>query len=181
MQPDEAWKVLAAAEMICDAQTVNAAIERLGREITASLQTSNPLVLVVMRGGVLFAGQLLPRLRFPLDLDYVHATRYSDKTAGGELEWRIHPPESVRGRSVLVLDDILDAGDTLQAIRLRVAAMGAASCHVAVLTEKKSAKAKKAAADFVGIELPDRYVFGCGLDVSGAWRNLPEIYALKNN
>jgi hypoxanthine phosphoribosyltransferase len=180
MQPDDAWKVLDEAELLCDAQAVNAALAQLGREITARLRDSNPLVLVVMRGGILFAGQVLPLLRFPLDLDYVHATRYHDTTSGGTLEWRIHPPEAVKGRNVLVLDDILDAGDTLAAIRERVAAMGARSCLVAVLTEKRSAKAKKSSADFVGLELPDRYVFGCGLDVEGAWRNLPEIYALRN-
>ena len=180
MQPEDAWKVLEEADLLCDAQTVNDALRRIGREITERLRDSNPLVLVVMRGGVLFAGQLLPLLRFPLDLDYVHATRYHDTTTGGTLEWRIHPPEAVKGRNVLVLDDILDAGDTLAAIRERVAAMGARSCWVAVLTEKKSGRRKNSAADFVGLELPDRYVFGCGLDVEGAWRNLPEIYALRN-
>jgi hypoxanthine phosphoribosyltransferase len=181
MQPDEAWKVLDEAELICDADAVRKALERVALEISEKLGKANPLVLVVMRGGILFAGQLLPLLRFPLDLDYVHATRYNDSTSGGKLEWRIHPPESVKGRAVLVLDDILDAGDTLAAIRERLNAMGAQSCHVAVLSEKKSGRAKKSFADFVGVELPDRYVFGCGLDVAGAWRNLPEIYALKNS
>jgi hypoxanthine phosphoribosyltransferase len=181
MQPEEAWKVLDEADLICDAQAVEAALARMARDITSKLKDANPLVLVVMRGGILFAGQLLPLLRFPLDLDYVHATRYNDTTSGGKLEWRIHPPESVKGRTVLVLDDILDAGDTLAAIRERLAAMGALSCHVAVLSEKKSARRKSAVADFVGLEVPDRYVFGCGLDVAGAWRNLPEIYALKNS
>ena len=181
MLPHEAWKVLNEADLVCDARSVHAAIERLGREISAKLHERNPLVLVVMRGAILFAGQLLPLLRFPLDLDYVHATRYGDATSGGVLEWKMHPPESVRGRCVLVLDDILDAGETLATIRSRVLAMGAESCFVAVLTEKQTVREKKAVADFVSIELPDRYVFGCGLDVSGAWRNLPEIYALKSH
>jgi hypoxanthine phosphoribosyltransferase len=180
MLPEEAWKVLNEADLVCDARTVRAAIERLGREISDRLANSNPIVLVVMRGALPFAGQLMPFLRFPLELDYVHATRYGNATSGGVLEWIVQPRETVRARSVLIVDDILDAGDTLAAIRARVLDLGAQRCLLAVLTEKKTDRPKKAVADFVGIELPDRYLFGCGLDVSGAWRNLPEIYALKN-
>jgi hypoxanthine phosphoribosyltransferase len=176
---EQAWKILEEAELLCDAAAVRAAVERLGRAISERLARENPLVLVVMRGGVFFAGQLLPHLRFPLELDYVHASRYGKELSGRQLEWKSFPPETVRGRCVLVLDDILDAGDTLAAIRKHVLESGAASCHVAVLTEKDTGAKKPLRPDFVGITLPNRYVFGCGLDVSGAWRNLPEIYALK--
>ncbi len=179
MLPEEAWKILDEAELVCDAQSVREAIERLGREISARLVETNPLVLVVMRGGVFFAGQLLPLLRFPLELDYVHASRYGKKITGGTLEWRSLPPGAVRGRCVLVLDDILDEGETLAAIRSQLLEWEAGSCHLAVLAEKDTGRAKAVRPDFVGITVPNRYVFGCGLDVRGAWRNLPEIYALK--
>jgi hypoxanthine phosphoribosyltransferase len=179
MSPDEAWKILNEAQLLCDARTVQASIERLAHEISERLSGRYPLLLVVMRGGVFFAGQLLPLLRFPLELDYVHASRYGDTTTGGTLQWKSLPPESVRGRCVLVLDDIIDAGETLAAIRDYLLDCGAESCHIAVLTDKATGKAKPVNADFVGIRLPDRYVFGCGLDVSGAWRNLPEIYAVN--
>jgi hypoxanthine phosphoribosyltransferase len=179
MSPDEAWRVLDEAQLVCDAQTVRAAIKRLGREISERLSESNPVVLVVMRGGVYFAGQLLPLLRFPLELDYVHASRYGAQTSGGTLQWKSLPAHALEGRCVLVLDDILDAGETLAAIRAHLADCGAQSCHIAVLTEKDTGRSKPVKPDFVGIRLPNRYVFGCGLDVRGAWRNLPEIYALK--
>ena len=179
MLPEQAWKILDEAQLLCDAQTVRGAIERLAREITQRLLDANPLVLVVMRGGVFFAGQLLPLLKFPLELDYVHASRYGKETTGGILEWKSLPPQAVRDRCVLVLDDILDAGETLSAIRADLLARGAQSCHLAVLTEKDTGKTKPVRPDFVGIRLPNRYVFGCGLDVRGAWRNLPEIYALR--
>jgi hypoxanthine phosphoribosyltransferase len=122
---------------------------------------------------------LLPLLRFPLDLDYVHATRYGDSTSGGSLTWLVEPRENVKGRAVLVLDDILDGGHTLAAIKERVLARGAASFHCAVLTEKDTGVAKPIRAEFVGLHLPNRYVFGCGMDCRGAWRNLPAIYAVK--
>lgn len=151
----------------------------MAEDITALLGNSYPLVLSVMGGAVVFTGQLLPRLAFPLDFDYVHVSRYGDKTRGGELVWRQAPKEDVRDRVVLVLDDILDEGETMAAIRDKVLAMGAKSFHSAVFANKLISKAKPIAADFVGIDVPDRYVFGYGMDVRGAWRNLPAIYALK--
>jgi hypoxanthine phosphoribosyltransferase len=179
MTRDEAARMLAEAELVCPAATVQAAIERLAAEITAVLADAAPLVLTVMNGGLFFAGQLLPKLNFPLECDYLHATRYGDATAGGALQWLAVPRTPVAGRSVLVLDDILDAGVTLAAIRDRLLADGAARCLVAVLSEKDTGRPKPLAADFTGVRLPNRFVFGCGREAGGAWRNLPAIYAVK--
>ena len=166
---------------MCPAATVTEAIARIAREITVRLAESFPLVLCVMRGGVIFTGQLLPQLRFPLELDYVEVTRYGVETRGGELSWRIAPSRAVTGRAVLVLDDILDEGRTLAAIREKLLALGANRVFIAVLSEKDTGRPKPVKADFTGVKLPNRYVFGCGMDVKGAWRNLPEIYALKED
>ncbi len=174
-----AWRMLHDAELVCAASEVQSAIHRVASDINARLADAYPLVLTAMGGGVFFAGQLLPLLRFPLDLDYIHATRYGATTQGAAIEWRVAPPAAVNGRTVLVLDDILDAGDTMAAVRDRVLEQGAAEFLCAVLTEKTLSKTKPIAADFVGLSLPDRFVFGCGMDAKGYWRNLPEIYALK--
>jgi hypoxanthine phosphoribosyltransferase len=147
-------------------------------EIEAKLSVDNPLVLCVMKGAVVFAGQILPLLKFPIGFDYLHATRYRDQTRGGELHWEFFP-QGVAGRQVLVLDDILDEGHTLAAIRDRCLVEGATGFYSAVLLEKILPQKKPIAADFVGIQVPDRYVFGCGMDVNGLWRNLPAIYALR--
>ncbi len=171
--------MLRNAELVCDAAEVTRAIEKLAESISGRLSGAYPLVLTVMGGAVFFAGQLLPRLRFPLDQDYIHASRYGDSIAGSDIRWRVHPPESVRGRTVLVLDDILDGGNTLAAIRERILAQGATEFFSAVLTEKMHGTEKAAKADFVGLHIPNRFVFGCGMDARGHWRNLPEIYALK--
>src|SRR5712672_148956 len=181
MTPDEAWKILESADRLCDEATVHAAIERLAGEITASLKDRYPLVLAVLGGSVFFAGHLLPRLRFPLEFDYIHASRYGNTTSGGEIVWKVEPRENVRGRCVLVLDDILDGGQTLAAIRDRVRSLGAAAFYSAVLTDKDIGRKKPIVPDFIGLRLPNRYVFGCGMDVSGAWRNLPGIYAVKGS
>ena len=181
MTPDEARKVLENAELLCDETQVRDTIVRLGAEITAKLKDRHPLVLAVMSGAVFFAGHLLPRLRFPLEFDYIDASRYGQATSGGRIAWAVEPSESVRGRAVLVLDDILDGGETLAAIRDRVNLAGAADFFSAVLTDKDLGRAKPIVPDFIGLRLPNRYVFGCGMDVSEAWRNLPEIYALKGS
>lgn len=180
LSPDKARRVLETADLVCPAAEVSGAVERLAREITAALSGSFPLVLCVMRGAVVFAGQLLPLLRFPLEFDYLELTRYGDSTRGGAIDWRVMPVTPTAGRAVLVLDDVLDEGNTLAAIRDRLVASGASRVLCAVLAEKDTGRPKPVRADFTGVRLPDRYVFGCGMDVRGAWRNLPEIYALKD-
>lgn len=173
--------LLATAECIFSADDVEAALDRLALDIGAALGDTRPLVLAVMGGAVVFAGQLLPRLKFPLEFDYLHVTRYRGKTQGGEIEWKVLPGQNVAGRQVLVLDDILDEGHTLAAIRDKLQALGAAQVYSAVLTDKLNGLDKPIQADFVGLDVPDRFVFGCGMDAYGWWRNLPAIYALKES
>ena len=179
--PEEAWRILETAEEVCSAQCVCDAVARIAREITVKLSERHPLVLGVMRGGVVFAGQLLPQLRFPLHFDYLDVTRYRATTVGGEITWNVSPGTAVEGRVVLVVDDILDEGHTLAAVRAKLLAAGAAEFHSATFAEKDLGREKPIAADFVGITVPNRYVFGFGMDVYGAWRNLPAIYALRES
>jgi hypoxanthine phosphoribosyltransferase len=175
----QAWTFLRNSDPIASADQVDAAVRRVAGEIEAKLGGAYPLVLAVMGGAVVFAGQLLPMLRFPLDFDYVHASRYGSATRGSGIEWRVSPPSLVSGRAVLVVDDILDHGETMAAIRARLLELGAASVHSAVLVEKLLDVKKPIHADFVGLRIPDRFVFGCGMDAKGFWRNLPEIRAMK--
>ncbi len=175
----QAHDILQEAELIVSATEVRLAVERVAAEISARLADQHPLVLSVMGGAVVFTGQLLPLLDFPLDFDYVHVSRYGNEQQGGKVQWKVSPRENVADRVVLVVDDILDEGETLAAIRQRVLELGAAAFHSAVFADKRIAKPKPAQADFVGMELPDRFVFGFGMDVHGAWRNLPAIYAVK--
>jgi hypoxanthine phosphoribosyltransferase len=177
--PQEVWAFLEESDLVIGADEVQAAIRRLAGEIERELKDRYPLVLVVMGGAVVFAGQLLPLLRMPLDVDYIHVTRYGAAITGGGIEWRVEPPRGVRGRAVLVVDDILDGGHTLRAIRERLMELGAASFQCAVLVEKMLNSEKPLSADFVGLRIPDRFVFGCGMDAKGYWRNLPEIRAMR--
>ena len=172
-------EILATADLIHSAEAVSAAVSRVAREITAKLGDRNPLLLCVMRGGVPFAGHLMTQLDFPLEFDHLHVTRYGQDTSGGALSWRAAPWTPVKGRTVLVLDDILDEGLTLAAIVERLQQLGAEACYTAVATDKLNGKNKPIKADFVALTVPDRFVFGYGMDVRGAYRNLPAIYAMK--
>ena len=179
MNNHEAKEVLRQAELICSADEVRAAVARVAQQINAQFADAHPLLLSVMGGAVVFTGQLLPLLDFPIDFDYVHVSRYGSSKQGGQLHWKVEPRENVAGRVVLVVDDILDEGETLAAVRQRVLQLGAARFYSAVFADKLTARPKAMRADFTGLELPDRFVFGFGMDIHGAWRNLPAIYATR--
>ena len=145
--------------------------------ISQKLSGTDPLVICVMTGGVVPFGLLLPKLQFPLQIDYVHATRYGKKLHGGQLQWVSGPHQEIHERTVLLIDDILDEGATLAGIEARYRAEGAREVYKAVLVMKDRVRTHDVTVDFVGLEVPDRYVFGYGMDYKGYLRNAPGIYA----
>ncbi len=169
------------ADCLADANEVEAALDRMAAEISTELGDSNPLVYAVMNGALILAGRILPRLPFPLEATYLHATRYGHQIQGSLLDWRVRPTQDLRGRTVLVLDDILDEGHTLHAIIEYLKEDGAKRVYSAVLAhklhERKAYPGMRA--DFTGLDVADRFVFGCGMDYKGYWRNAPGIYAVK--
>lgn len=175
----QANDILNRSEIIISAEEVQVAVRNIAGKLNSALADSYPLVLSVMGGAVVFTGQLLPLLTFPLEFDYIHVSRYGRSQKGGNLRWKVEPRENVSGRVVLVLDDLLDEGETMAAIKERVLDLGASKFYSAVFANKQITKTKSVYADFVGVELPSRFVFGFGMDISGAWRNLPAVYALK--
>ncbi len=181
IDPQQAMNILASSDLIHSADSVAAAVSRVARAITEQLRDSNPVLLCVLNGGVPFAGQLMTQLTFPMDFDYVQVGRYGQASRGGALSWRVEPTLAVRGRTVLVVDDILDEGLTLLAIRNRLQELGAAACYTAVVADKLHGRRKPIQADFVALTVPDRFVFGYGMDIRCAWRNLPAIYATRED
>ncbi len=177
---EQALAVLREAEVLCTPEQVEVALDRMAVAITTRLEDRDPLVLVVMNGAFIPAAYLLTRLRFPVQVGYLHATRYRGATRGSGIDWIAPPHPAVTGRVVLVVDDIIDEGDTLQAILAEVRRQGAAAVYSAVLVNKlHDRKVPGLAVDFIGLEVPDRYVFGWGMDYKEYWRNLPAIYAAR--
>lgn len=177
---EEAKRLLDEADLLFADDAVREAVQRIAQEITVKLENEFPVVLSVMGGAAIFTGQLLPLLAFPLEFGAIEVTRYNNAIQGREITWRLPPKDNVRGRVVLVVDDILDEGITLAAIRKRLLEMGASKVYSAVFADKAIGRAKPVAADFVGVIVPNRYVFGFGMDAYGLWRNLPAVYALKD-
>lgn len=178
---DEARQVLAEAECCYTRAQVEQALDTMAQDITATLQDSNPLVLCVLNGGLIVTSELLLRLPFPLNYDYIHATRYRGETRGGELNWIAKSSYSLRDRHILIIDDILDEGLTLAALVQYCKGEGAASVYTAVLVNKLHERKVDLQADFVGLDVEDRYVFGYGMDYKGYLRNVPGIYAVKGS
>ncbi|MDQ1830050.1 hypoxanthine-guanine phosphoribosyltransferase [Massilia scottii] len=171
------------AEEIFDAAAVQAAVRQVADKLNSRFdQPDNaafPLVLGVMGGAVVFTGSLLPQLRFPLEFDYIHVSRYGDDDQGGNVVWKVIPRPSVAGRIIIVLDDILDEGETLAHVKQRLLDMGAAEVVITVFADKALKRSKPIKADIVGLSIPDKFVVGFGMDVYGYWRNLPGLWAIR--
>ena len=178
----EAIRIRETARQLVSSAQVRAALDRMAASAGEVLAKENPLVLAVMNGGAFTAVELCQRLDFPHELDFVHVTRYDGGLVGGELSWRAWPDRDLSGRAVLVVDDIVDHGDTLDAICERLRRGGAGQVYVAVLVIKRLDQPRvRMDVDFAGLEVEDVYVFGCGMDYKGYWRGLTGIYAVDGH
>jgi len=174
--------LLSTCECLVSPEAMQSAYVRLAAEINTTLAGRLPVVMPLMNGGLVSAGRILPRLDFPLELSYLHATRYRGATRGGALKWLAQPDMPLVDRDVLLVDDILDEGRTLQAVRHWCLEAGAARVWIAVATDKRhDRKVPGLCADFIGVTVPDRYIFGEGMDYHGYFRNLPGIHALPES
>jgi hypoxanthine phosphoribosyltransferase len=177
---DEIRRVEAQADRLYSDDQVRQSIERVAQAITAELGETNPLVLTVLNGGIPFAGILLMRLPFPLQLDSIQATRYRGSTSGEEIVWLHRPHTPISERTVLIVDDILDEGVTLAEIVRYCREQGAAKVYTAVLVDKQIGRERPCRADFVGLEAANRYLFGYGMDYKTYLRNAGGIFACDN-
>ncbi len=175
----ESEQVREQADCLFDKQQVSAAVSRLAAMISDELAQSYPVVIGIMNGGLIPMGLLMPHLDFPLQMDYLHATRYRDKTTGSDLQWLVSPKIPLQGRTVLLIDDIHDEGITLEGIKEFCFKEGADKIYSAVLVNKVHDRKNNTSADFIALDIPDRYVFGYGMDYKGMLRNAPGIFAVK--
>ena len=182
-QPKSAKEAIEArknSRQIASEAQVESALDRMAEEATLVLEQKDPLILAVMQGGVFTAVQLCRRLDFPYEFDFIHVTRYGQALTGGTLSWRVLPSLNLEGRTVLLVDDILDHGVTLAALHEELAKVRVSRLYSAVLVSKNLATPlKRVNVDFVGMEIEDAYVFGCGMDYKGYWRGLNALYAVE--
>ncbi len=179
--PSQIKSVYDNAIQLYSTAEVEAALDKMAAVISESLHDKNPVVLCVMVGGLVPLGNLLPRLDFPLEVDYLHATRYTGNLTGGRLTWKVKPTVALAGRTVLIVDDILDEGVTLAAIVDEIKEMGAACVQTAVLVDKANRRAENGlkVADYTGLQVENHYVFGYGMDYHEYLRNAPGIFMVS--
>ncbi len=179
MTPEQIKEVQARSTLLHSEAEVESALDSMAASINVELADKNPLVICIMHGGLITAGKLATRLNFPLQLDYLHATRYRGETSGKDLQWKVYPSTSLQGRAVLLLDDIFDVGTTLKLIIEYCKQQGCASIQTAVLLDKQhDRKEPDVAVDFVGMKVADQYLFGYGMDYKDYLRNAAGIYAI---
>lgn len=178
---EEINQVMKEADLLTSPSQVEEAIDKLALQISEELADKNPVVFSVMNGALVFSGQLLTRLNFPLEVGYMHATRYRGELEGQpKLHWQAPPSVAMESRNVLILDDVYDEGHTLYEIVNSCKSQQAKEVYTAVLVDKlHDNKVEGLDIDFVGLEVENRYIFGSGMDYRGYWRNAAGIYALK--
>jgi hypoxanthine phosphoribosyltransferase len=178
---DQLNQIMADADLLKTKEEIEVALDQLASGLTERLSTSMPVVYSIMNGGLIFAGKLLPLLNFPLEVGYMHATRYRGETKGQtELQWQALPSCPMDGRTVLILDDVFDEGNTLAEVVVACKAQGAKEVITAVLINKvHDRKNTGLNVDFSGLDVEDRFLFGYGMDYRGYWRNAEGIYAVK--
>lgn len=175
---------LTQARQLYNLQEIDAALEQVASQLNARFADLPPgesvILFSVLQGGLVTTGHLLPKCNFLIELDYVHATRYRNQTLGSELEWLRHPVNSLKDKTVILVDDIFDEGITLAAIRQYCNEQRAKEVVSVVLLDKQhKRKAADFEPDYVALRIPDKYVFGFGLDYRGHYRNAPGIYTLE--
>jgi hypoxanthine phosphoribosyltransferase len=175
--------ILESAECLYSFDEVNEALDKMAKHITYELKDTNPLILCVMTGALIATGHLLTRLHFPLEIDYIHVTRYRGSTRGGDLHWLVEPRLNLNNRTILIIDDIMDGGLTISAIMDYCQQAKAKSIYSAVLVSKKRLREPgvNIEPNFVGVETEDKFLFGFGLDYQEYLRNVPGIYAIRDN
>ena len=179
MDLEEIKRIEKESDCLCDAEKLGLVLDQMAMDISADLKEKNPLLLCVVTGGIIPVGHLVTRLSFPLQLDYIHATRYRGDTSGGELHWVQEPSISLEGRNVLIVDDIFDEGITLLEIDKYCKEKGAASVRSAVLINKIHDRKVDFDVDYIGLDIEDRYLFGFGMDYKNYLRNVNGIHAVK--
>ena len=174
---EAALEVFKNSKVIYTEQQVKDALKSMAAKINKDYNGLCPLVLCVMNGGLFTTANLVNYLTMPINMDYIHATRYENGTEGRNLKWLAEPTTSLRGRDIVLVDDILDEGVTLSNLKKYCFERGAISVKAALLIQKNHNRCvDNNLGDYIGITVPDEYVFGCGMDYKGFFRNYPEIY-----
>ena len=175
-------EILATSKCLMKQNEVEKLMRAMAKEIEIKLGDLNLVILTIMSGGLVPTGIFMKYFQSACELDYIHLTRYENQTTGGKIKWHRQPQKIVQDRNILLIDDILDQGITLETAMHECYNQGAKSVHTAVMVKKNiPCRSGIQNSDFYAFELPEEYLFGSGLDYKGYFRNLDGIYSLSKN
>lgn len=175
-------RILENSRVLFDRDQVSAAVQKMADDINAFYGDRPIIMISVLTGAIVPAAWLVTRLTMPVQMDFVHATRYRGGLYGAELEYRVPPRLDLADKDVLIVDDIFDEGHTLAAIKGSVEKRQARDVKMAALVRKDHDRGlPRDYVDFIGMDVPDVYVFGCGMDAYEEWRHLDEILVLEDS
>lgn len=172
-------KVLDTASTVCNRRQVNRALNRLAAAINRDYKNTQPVLVVVMKGGMYTMIELAKRLKIEHRWEFIHFSRYQNNCHGGEFSSQYLPQFTIKDQDIIIVDDILDRGQTLLAIKQQFVEQGAASVASLVLAEKQIDGKCSTSAEYIGLKVPNKFLIGCGLDYCGYFRNLPQIIAIN--
>ncbi len=165
--------------VLVDEEVIERRLDSMAKEIEADFPAGPILVIILLKGALVFAADLLRRIPRELSIECLNVASYQGLESSGTVDFLDRHFPEVKGKHILLLDDILDTGRTLAAVAKRLEEEGAAAVHTGVLLAKDKKRAEEVEADYVGFEIGDEFVVGYGLDYNGKYRNLPYVGVLK--
>jgi hypoxanthine phosphoribosyltransferase len=167
-------------EILLTEQQIFERTEELAREITDDYRGKNPLLICILKGGLMFLADLMREIQLPLEIDFMAVSSYGDSTeSSGVVRILMDLQRNIQGRHVLIVEDIIDTGQTLNYIIENLETRDPASVKVCTLLNKFARREVDIPLDYVGFDIPDKFVVGYGLDYGEIYRNLPYVAVLK--
>lgn len=167
-------------ELFIDSVTIAQRINETGKSIAEEYRTKKPVFLCVLNGAYVFAADLLRQIDIPAEVSFIKLSSYEGTSSTGNVQTLIGLNGELRGRHVVVIEDIIDTGKTIHDLLPRIQEKSPASVKLVSLLSKPEARTHEVTIDYTCFEIPDRFVIGYGLDCNGLGRNLPDIYALAD-
>ena len=167
-------------EVMIDRNEIAEAVERLGRQISEDYKGREIVVIGILKGASVFLADLIRKIDCPLIMDFMQVSSYYNSTvSSGNVQIRKDLDYDISGKDVLIVEDIIDSGVTMQCLKRELFARNPKSIKVCAAFDKPSRRKVEFTADYIGIEVPDEFIVGYGLDYAGKYRNLPDVCVLE--
>ena len=167
-------------EILITEEQIQKRTAELAREITEDYRGKGPLLICILKGGLMFLADLMREIQLPVEIDFMAVSSYGDSTeSSGIVRILMDLQRNIQGRHVLIVEDIIDTGQTLSYIIETLRARDPASIKVCTLLDKSARREVEIPLDYVGFDIPDKFVVGYGLDYGEIYRNLPYVAVLK--